>query len=1272
MLGNLSPTATLKALEALNTNNSKNADILSRSVSATSTDERAYGIKAALAAQRLREWHTEVLGWKWPAKKDRRVGRGFQSRPAYSSQKQSSPSKPKHKEYLGSLPMTVVARHEERIDQIKDGLEALDVDGLKEHVLSAHIPSVSRGGTIHDVHNGVTPLSDFTAIIIHTMLQALPYLSKLTALLGDWDVRIVVLKQIPQLLHQLEKSETAIESAFDEVCARRTSGLLTRRRFEDTKAVLGKGVSLLGATFDSLLDLLEGREDSLPETWVHRMDKIEEKFAHWTVEAERRVLYNEWMEQNRRSMLERSKSTSGTTLPNGLGLRANVHVQGSYSLPEEMQNEHAGGLEPEKKLDGDFITTNRQPQVDDQNIASAVAPESQRPLVASAAPVASPASHEQGRRLPVIKPQPSLSLIAAPDLAIASQETREPQKRSSVITLEVQNASFSNQRTQPSTATATQIEGEAHRPEGFAGSTTDSVDTGSTPHAHFDDATSGYFPSATDRILREHHPDDCGVNFPTDEPVFEILNQQYSLPPGHKSASFTSGLEVKQPLTLDLSQITHRGEISENSVGDSAVSEAFSDLSNAEIVDATTAEALGNPKVVRHSFRASRFDRPGHSVAPIPRVQSMHLPRQDMRMNDPADKAYRKAASMSFDRIRSSFSLPMKTSDTVVDGEDDAESPKFMPSSFTPEPGPSPRTVVHRASVSSIEWITSNRVRNVVVHRRDSSSSSALSPVSPLEAGGPHARPGSAISVSPLEGRSSTSLSMQFSRRDSFEVAGRKDASTPVTNDGILYGPENHTDTPVFPRRSSRGLFHGQSADLVPSLPANTKDLATPTNSVQEPLDAHSTLQSRPSPVIGDEIKTFTKVSTANGRGREDLLESKIQNLLTRIPARIRLLSDSEIEDPPHLSSASSSRSQSPIPSIILSPAKQDRRPQTKNSSTQNSDVRLFHLTRSTENPNTPPTKLCVRLVGEHGERVMVRVGGGWADLGDYLREYSLHHSRRGLNNGQFELASLPVSGQKDSRVIQMGPELISKATIAGPSISKSRSPANSRPGSAMEQRPSAITPFGVLRPTRRRRSISATAMQESNVPNFSSPSPPHTLPSDTDDTNNFWETPPLPSIPQARTFNPYSGGDPRSSGPPRLQSEITSPHLPLTPTPATGPPQQSRHQPLTSLGGTGTKSKPSSSQRASGGVLVTTRTRSKPTTPAASRIAVDPRAGEEHEAGNGGGAPAPTIGSTYSSPGGLTAAGSVMSPKSSGKMGSLGHGGGIRRVFFRKKMAAT
>ena len=77
-----------------------------------------------------------------------------------------------------------------------------------------------------------------------------------------------------------------------------------------------------------------------------------------------------------------------------------------------------------------------------------------------------------------------------------------------------------------------------------------------------------------------------------------------------------------------------------------------------------------------------------------------------------------------------------------------------------------------------------------------------------------------------------------------------------------------------------------------------------------------------------------------------------------------------------------------------------------------NQDIKVYHLTQT---DREQPTKLFVRLVGEHGERVMVRVGGGWADLGAYLRQHAGVYARRAVSDSKFEVRNEPTRRTLDT-----------------------------------------------------------------------------------------------------------------------------------------------------------------------------------------------------------------------------------------------------------------
>ncbi|CAK7565875.1 MAG: hypothetical protein SEPTF4163_003805 [Sporothrix epigloea] len=181
-----------------------------------------------------------------------------------------------------------------------------------------------------------------------------------------------------------------------------------------------------------------------------------------------------------------------------------------------------------------------------------------------------------------------------------------------------------------------------------------------------------------------------------------------------------------------------------------------------------------------------------------------------------------------------------------------------------------------------------------------------------------------------------------------------------------------------------------------------------------------SFLDSPESPVSPASINS-RRISVTN---EDDQLQQQISEILESIPAKIHLSSQPSPSfshlNPPDFKlprkpkapadstrSLSSMSSRSMTPSFLLAPAyARNRRPRQQRG---NQDIKLYHLSRST---GEAPIKLFIRLVGENGERVMVRVGGGWADLTEYLKEYASHHSRRSKSGGEsrIEIRDLPLS----------------------------------------------------------------------------------------------------------------------------------------------------------------------------------------------------------------------------------------------------------------------
>ncbi|ORY71250.1 uncharacterized protein BCR38DRAFT_330978 [Pseudomassariella vexata] len=166
----------------------------------------------------------------------------------------------------------------------------------------------------------------------------------------------------------------------------------------------------------------------------------------------------------------------------------------------------------------------------------------------------------------------------------------------------------------------------------------------------------------------------------------------------------------------------------------------------------------------------------------------------------------------------------------------------------------------------------------------------------------------------------------------------------------------------------------------------------------------------------------FSTSGRTSVMGDTDQLHKQIHHVLSGLPAKIRLTTrPSAINlNPPDLVLPTRSRQKTPepfrrsgsavstmssragTPSWLMAPAKTPR-PRSKNSQ----EARHYYLSRSA---GEAPLKLLIRCVGENGERVMVRVGGGWADLGEYLKEYAVHHGRRSQGEGKIEVRDVPAA----------------------------------------------------------------------------------------------------------------------------------------------------------------------------------------------------------------------------------------------------------------------
>ncbi|KAL2887826.1 GAS2 domain containing protein [Ceratocystis lukuohia] len=216
----------------------------------------------------------------------------------------------------------------------------------------------------------------------------------------------------------------------------------------------------------------------------------------------------------------------------------------------------------------------------------------------------------------------------------------------------------------------------------------------------------------------------------------------------------------------------------------------------------------------------------------------------------------------------------------------------------------------------------------------------------------------------------------------------------------------------------------------------------------------------------------------------DEQFQQQISEILEHIPARITLSSEpkkpidlnppdlnlpklrKKMSRDPGLRSLSSLSSRSQTPSFTLAPAERNSRARRLGQQ----EIKVYHLSRST---GEAPIKLFIRLVGGNGERVMVRVGGGWADLGEYLREYASHHGRR--SGAQIQVHGLNSNGTASRH----------PATSSPPS----------RPHSAMEYSP--MTPTHGVGRRPRKYSMAADHPPLPRIPSAYSSNHPNANPSD-------------------------------------------------------------------------------------------------------------------------------------------------------------------------------
>ncbi|KAK2877803.1 hypothetical protein FQN49_001176 [Arthroderma sp. PD_2] len=1016
LLSDLSPETTLQVLsatDAIPIHKDTPHSLLAKSISDVSTVDRAFGIRAAVAAQKLNEWHTEVLSWLWPEDEDAGRTNGFlpPKECAESSRTgdDATSTIPEAGAYFGCLPASILKLYQGRIMEIKDGMEALDVEELKEHVLTAHIPSRSRppsAASTMSTNSSLASylrLSDFTAVITATILRALPVLSRLNNLLSNWHCRLLVLGQVPGLLLGLRETKQAIDIALrrlqEGMLPELDDPLFSRESFRASWRELQGMVSSLGRRIDGMLDILEGREDSLPDAWIDEMESIESRFATWAYEAERRAVQNElrclyqlevdkYMSRNPpKDFTEDALKSTPDNIPNDSCITTDI-AQSSPSRAEITVQDHTT-CDDTSSSTLQAIPSTPQPT----HVVQEYETTETRTIIPSVVYTSSNVdTQEYAISNPLSKDHDPIEKIEKPPFGLLpeganpitpSDLTQEEHYENAEVSANLNDIDISTFKL-PHTAQAPLHD--------RTGSEDIAVKFNKTRVA--DDARSSNSNGYSDMS-----PDTSPV------PIMPLAGLRKR--PSKREKPIPSRLQLI-PSGSDATIKQYDSIVSNHSSSDSG------SVSGGDDADIKVVQVAKSPRTPSHV--SPDFSSSGSVIHHTPEAAKNNASQHPSSTSSSPD-AQTPPSLRLFGRT---MSLPLAR---YINGE--AGSIYEQDSVYQVND----QSHISSASVESIEVSPKGRFQNSIFERRES-----LTPSTPAKSELRRSVSSASISSSPrLKEKLSLGRLSNFMRLSHLRRSASSEPLYLEKSPISIGSPDtSFASTPLKPI----------------DLPSRASPLArasspeTPSTYIEGGSPEHRAPPLKPR--LHSSLKTPAKTS-------HDQLDDRIHSILDTIPTKIRLKSavsedssDNPVNDNLRVpkksgrtrpSSPTPSRSSTSTPSLTLTPAfGRSKRPRNNRGP---DDVRLYHLHRGGK---AAPVKLFVRLVGETGERVMVRVGGGWADLGEYLREYAMHHGRRGIIDGRFEVQGIPV--------------VSSHPRSSTPTNGRTTPVPPSRPGSALDTRP--------------------------------------------------------------------------------------------------------------------------------------------------------------------------------------------------------------------------
>ncbi|KUL92013.1 hypothetical protein ZTR_01344 [Talaromyces verruculosus] len=1127
LLGKLSPEAILDALAAINavTRHERYAkDLLTRSISQASPEDRLLGARAALAAKKLREWLKELQAWQWPKGLGIQQGKGFISPLNNQS------------EYWGSLPARQVVEYEARLEQIRDDMEGLNVDELKEHIMNVHVPGRSRPSSAHSALSAIsTPpfthvqLSDFTAVITATILRALPTLARLNMLLDTWTVRLLVLRQIPGLLASLDTARSSLDSILDATQEsqrnKRYSMLDSNSRREELVELIGTA----GSRMDTVLDALEGREDSIPETWIDRMDALEADFASWvqltaTMAIEKVWVFSEFEaptqpaienDELQRDIAETDqppdedatedvqihKDPTSSTVHETVEPIPDVNTTSRIMVPSPEDIIPALPVDAIDSVPTVTVVTTLLPMINNAKvpdsptnnenptpIATITKPHSQSesnddtPKVAIATATAELERGEDDANSPIPVMEPSHDYEQAIEVDTATNDQVEEstirlRAKKSIPVLEVIEESTS----EDSEAESVQSHAEPSQsmllpvPDGDGSDSSHEVQAEATTIEQSDTVPASVMPSIISQGQQQQADlgkDVSSAEFQDHEPQLieasnvNIDNGDITITiPSQISGEHLSKTEpastiepvagtVKTPNAVQsdiLDQI--RDRTMEKSSSDASIPESdaseFSPrhpdsdsphsvmtpspaLEDAAIKETPQSSLIESPIKVMDTDSQSfgpflEQNVPLHADIPVQSIESsieQDISSRPFQTHEAAQPHSRKASGQSYRSVPFSPGVFSSTSDRTVR---EKSSPQLSSSALQDL-----EAYKHSndASLPLQRFINDNYDGSYSISqemhsdsassREDTSHYLRENTESPRFRNRSESPPPNAIPRRAIRGPSSSLMRGTISSLNKVVGTGNR-----VESDSFTY-----ESTERVRSRSRLGSPYDVESEPTPwRRKSSTSDLLQAPNHHLQNMPSMESISSHVSSNGTGDMRRRYSFSTDGGsfairpvHEADSDLQEKIHSILTTIPGRIRLsnnvardydqqsvISSMSSSKKPRLKARSPfstpSRAGTPTPSESFTPSSRQRR--TVSHKSEDKTVKVYHLHHRGK---TEPTKLFVRTVGEDGERVMVRVGGGWADLGEYLREYVMHHGRQTPSSSHVEVKGLPAT----------------------------------------------------------------------------------------------------------------------------------------------------------------------------------------------------------------------------------------------------------------------